>query len=718
MMKKMIVAVLGFVVLCLIGWFFAAILMSLEDNRAWGAEAGHGLKTGDYHWIAPTGIPYGNPNASVVIVEFSDFQCPFCKIASGDLKEAVDESGGRAMIVFRHFPLPFHSLAKPAAYAVVAAGRQGNFWTMAEKLFADKSLDKDAFVKHATELNLDLKKFKEDLSATATVAEVERDFKEAIGLGLNAAPTFFFNGRVHVGAASKEKFAELIKTAYNELEKLKAPTVCGLAGCIDGDVDAEVEETEAETETALDGDIDSEAEMVEEETKVVDGDLDSEAEEISATEVANFFIPGVATIINVAEKIATTDGDVDAEVEETADGDVDFEAPAFGEQVEEVVATISQDGDLDVLPSEDGDTETSEEHEITPVASKAVEAKDVNSDQVAVENKEVSNFYKNTLIVGFFDFIGFALGEVEFNPATEENSKVLQEIRTACANECYAELIGQADKSEIRGAGKILQANAQTVLGLRRANNVRSFLLASQLPVVAYSPIGEWGDARRVRVIIRKASTSVPFGIGGGNTADNVSGQGGGLPPKVTATASDNSGMESMTKIITAPREPIFGIGAFVSGRCGFTGCNAGGGVQMDFYIAKQTTLRFEGSLSAPFVDRPHGGFNPNTPSHQLGFQIGTEITYQPKKWLEVGGGVAFTEGYAFPKSHFSAWRPTWYEWELTVPVYFQVWEKNGQALSLFVRPAVGVAVWGPESRLFLPTPSGTIGICWRFGRW
>lgn len=141
----------------------------------------------------------GPENAPVQIVEWADFECPFCGKAAPMLHELIDAYPGQVRLVFKHYPLSIHKSADKAARAAVAADKQGKFWQMHERLFAaqgaEKELD-DAMIKHiAQEVGLNIKKFEEDAASEETADVVARDRKQADSLELTGTPWIYVNGR-------------------------------------------------------------------------------------------------------------------------------------------------------------------------------------------------------------------------------------------------------------------------------------------------------------------------------------------------------------------------------------------------------------------------------------------------------------------------------------------------------------------------------------------
>jgi protein-disulfide isomerase len=143
----------------------------------------------------------GGRNAKVTVVEFSDFQCPFCSRAEPVVKEVEKEFGGDVRVVWKHLPLSFHPNAMPAAIASEAARQQGKFWEMHDKLFAEqKALSEVTCVRYAKDLGLDAARFERSLRDPATRARVEADAKLAADAGVTGTPTFLVNGEPVLGA--------------------------------------------------------------------------------------------------------------------------------------------------------------------------------------------------------------------------------------------------------------------------------------------------------------------------------------------------------------------------------------------------------------------------------------------------------------------------------------------------------------------------------------
>lgn len=139
---------------------------------------------------------WGNPNASIVLVEYGDLQCPHCGRAFPMVRQIKEEMKESVKFIFRHFPLTkIHPQAKPAAVATEAASRQNRFWQMHDMIFENqKRLTNTALIEYATALALDLNKFAEDISDEELHKKVDNDFMSGLRSGVNATPTFFING--------------------------------------------------------------------------------------------------------------------------------------------------------------------------------------------------------------------------------------------------------------------------------------------------------------------------------------------------------------------------------------------------------------------------------------------------------------------------------------------------------------------------------------------
>ena len=163
-------------------------------------------------------VPYdparikGNPEAPVTIVEFSDFQCPFCKAAESTLKEVLTKYSGRVKLAYLDFPLSeIHPKAQSAAEAARCAGEQGKFWEYHDALYADQSkLDGAGLVTSAVALNMDEKSFRSCLDSGKFKSKIEADREQGIKVGVAGTPGFFVNGVFLSGAQPQAEFEKII----------------------------------------------------------------------------------------------------------------------------------------------------------------------------------------------------------------------------------------------------------------------------------------------------------------------------------------------------------------------------------------------------------------------------------------------------------------------------------------------------------------------------
>jgi len=174
----------------------------------------------------------GNPDAPVTIVEFSDFQCPYCARARPTVKRIREVYGPNVRWVFRHFPLGFHTSAPKAGEAAVCAGDQGHFWEMHDRLFSDQSKLGIADLKaSAAAIGLDTGAFDQCLDSGRHADLVESDTEAGARYGVSATPAFFINGRPVIGAQPFEAFARVID---EELDRLGLPAVQAAKGAPGG----------------------------------------------------------------------------------------------------------------------------------------------------------------------------------------------------------------------------------------------------------------------------------------------------------------------------------------------------------------------------------------------------------------------------------------------------------------------------------------------------
>ena len=161
--------------------------------------------------VSTAGRPVRGPEkATVTVIEFSDYECPFCKRAEETVKKVLADYGDKIRFVYRHFPLEFHAHARPAAEASACAGAQGKFWEYHDKLWTLADLSDDKLKALAGELGLDQAKFDDCFAKKQFKADIDKDMADASSVGVTGTPAFFINGRMLSGAQPYEKFKEII----------------------------------------------------------------------------------------------------------------------------------------------------------------------------------------------------------------------------------------------------------------------------------------------------------------------------------------------------------------------------------------------------------------------------------------------------------------------------------------------------------------------------
>ena len=157
----------------------------------------------------------GPDDAPATLVEYGDYQCPFCGRAFWVVKDVQSRLGDQMRLVYRHFPLSqAHPRAVRAAEAAEAAGAQGSFWGMHDLLFENQqALEDEDLLAYAQHLGLDVPRFVRDLETHAFAPRVREDFLSGVRSGVNGTPTFFVNGRRHDGAWDADSLTEALVIA-------------------------------------------------------------------------------------------------------------------------------------------------------------------------------------------------------------------------------------------------------------------------------------------------------------------------------------------------------------------------------------------------------------------------------------------------------------------------------------------------------------------------
>lgn len=153
----------------------------------------------------------GDKNAPVTLVEYSDFECPFCGRVQPTLEQVLDEYKGQVKLIFRHYPLSFHPNARKAAEASECAAEQGRFWEMHDKMFENQqALSVDNLKDYAKELGLNTSNFDKCLDDGKYAQKIQDDIAEGSQYGVQGTPATFVNGELISGAQPYDNFKSVI----------------------------------------------------------------------------------------------------------------------------------------------------------------------------------------------------------------------------------------------------------------------------------------------------------------------------------------------------------------------------------------------------------------------------------------------------------------------------------------------------------------------------
>ncbi|MGB7442406.1 MAG: thioredoxin domain-containing protein [Coleofasciculaceae cyanobacterium] len=155
----------------------------------------------------------GSAKANLLLVEFSDFQCPYCAQAHETVKEFMTKHGEQVTLVYKHYPLTsIHPQALPAAKAAWAAAKQAKFWQYHDALFTQQEqLGEELYMTIAKKLNLDLEQFNRDRNGDTAEAAVQADMQLAEGLGISGTPFFVLNGETFSGAVKLSQMEKILE---------------------------------------------------------------------------------------------------------------------------------------------------------------------------------------------------------------------------------------------------------------------------------------------------------------------------------------------------------------------------------------------------------------------------------------------------------------------------------------------------------------------------
>jgi protein-disulfide isomerase len=169
--------------------------------------------------VGPRDHVQGPADAPVTLLEYGEYQCPFCGAAHPVVKAVQRHLRDSLRFAFRHFPLStIHEYAEGAAEAAEGAGAQGKFWEMHDTLFQNQpELDYESLLGYAEELGLDLERFAAEMDNHVYEPRVREDFISGVRSGVNGTPTFFINGVRHEGSFDFETMLEAIRARMTNL---------------------------------------------------------------------------------------------------------------------------------------------------------------------------------------------------------------------------------------------------------------------------------------------------------------------------------------------------------------------------------------------------------------------------------------------------------------------------------------------------------------------
>ena len=153
----------------------------------------------------------GPEKAPVTIVEFADYECPYCQGVAAAVQKLRTDLGDKVAVTYKDFPLTMHARAQKAAEAARCAGKQGKFWELHDEIFRSKELDLDQLKAQARALKLDPAQFDKCLDSGEEAANVERDRKEGVRLGISGTPSFFINGHFFSGVVKYEDLRGMVE---------------------------------------------------------------------------------------------------------------------------------------------------------------------------------------------------------------------------------------------------------------------------------------------------------------------------------------------------------------------------------------------------------------------------------------------------------------------------------------------------------------------------
>ncbi|MBI4368178.1 MAG: DsbA family protein [Candidatus Omnitrophica bacterium] len=158
------------------------------------------------------GLAYGDPKAPITIVEYTDFECPFCGSVQPALQEVLRQYPGQVRLVFRNFPLPMHRHARQAHTAAMCANEQGKFWEYRNHLFQNqRALEREKLVGYAKKFGLSAEKFESCMDENRYQSTIDQDIEEGLAAGVQGTPAFLINGKLLTGAQPFLAFQRIIE---------------------------------------------------------------------------------------------------------------------------------------------------------------------------------------------------------------------------------------------------------------------------------------------------------------------------------------------------------------------------------------------------------------------------------------------------------------------------------------------------------------------------
>lgn len=163
--------------------------------------------------VTDTDHVFGSPDATLEVIEYGDYECPYCGRAYPMLKNIQEKLGKEMRFVFRNFPLKkIHPHSFAASMATEAAALQGKFWEMHDSVFENQqSLSDEKILELAQTIGLDMKRFKVDILRSELAEKVEKDFKDGIRIGVNRTPSFFANGKKYEGNLEERNILQFLE---------------------------------------------------------------------------------------------------------------------------------------------------------------------------------------------------------------------------------------------------------------------------------------------------------------------------------------------------------------------------------------------------------------------------------------------------------------------------------------------------------------------------